>query len=54
MACASVQECLECLKELLRVDRAWLPEKEGFRFAFSCVRLGLCVRQECQHMHPAW
>ena len=35
-----VQELLQCLKELLRIDRAWLPKQEGYSmyirpFAYS-------------------
>lgn len=35
-----VQELLKCLKELLRLDKAWLPHQEGYSmyirpFAFS-------------------
>lgn len=35
-----LQELLECLKELLRIDKAWLPRQEGYSmyirpFAFS-------------------
>lgn len=40
LAHAPMQELLECLKELLRADRGWLPSKEGYAlyvrpFAFS-------------------
>ena len=36
----SLQELLQCLKELLRIDKAWLPRQEGYSmyirpFAFS-------------------
>ena len=27
---AHAEELLECLKELLRVERQWLPEREGY------------------------
>ena len=35
-----LQELLECLKELLRIDKSWLPDQEGYSmyirpFAFS-------------------
>ena len=35
-----LQELLECLKELLRIDKGWLPDQEGYSmyirpFAFS-------------------
>ena len=54
----AVQELLQCLKELLRLDKAWLPHQEGYSmyirpFAFSSAHtLGISKpgRYSSQHM----
>jgi len=52
-----LQELLECLKQLLRIDKDWLPHQEGYSmyirpFAFSSAHtLGISKPSRCKILY---
>lgn len=44
-------ELLECLKELVKLEKDWIPDKEGFSLYIRPTAISMCVIKSNLHIH---